>query len=149
SRRLADQVCGGEPVLIQQRNGVGEQIPPCVTRVPRLVSRRSAGVALVVADHVVAVAREQATEPVPPPKHRPAQTHHEKHWRICRVPERLGAELDTVHVDQALGTYKPRAAPPRLSCGPYPDGRFPTGARKPSRRRTPTRAPARGRTSGP
>src|SRR5438552_5048989 len=35
-------------------------------------------------------------------QHRASDTHYEDDRRICRVTERLGAELDSIHIDQSL-----------------------------------------------
>jgi hypothetical protein len=80
-------VCCVEVVFVQQGERVGAQIPSRVTRMPGLVGRRSAGVALVVADHEAPASGEQPAEAVRPPEHRTAEAHHEQHRWILGVAE--------------------------------------------------------------
>jgi hypothetical protein len=101
--RNADEVRGGDAVVVQHRNRVREQIAPGIAGMSGLVGRRSAGVALVVADDEPAVPGEQPAELLRPPQHRAAKACHQEDRRIGRVAERLRAEPDFVHADQPLG----------------------------------------------
>ena len=105
-------MCGSKAVAVEQGDRVCEQIASGVARTSGLIGRRSASAALVVADHEPAVPGEHSAEPVLPPQHRASDTHHEDDRRICRVTERLGAELDPIHIDQSLGDYHPRWSRP-------------------------------------
>ena len=60
------------------------------------IRRGATGVAVVVADDVEALGREQHAELVVPPRHRAAEAHDEQERLAAGIAERLVAELDLV-----------------------------------------------------
>ena len=64
------------------------------------------GVAVVVADHVEALGRQQAAEVDVPPGHRAAEPHDQQHGRRVGVAERLVADVEialiALHVGEPL-----------------------------------------------
>jgi hypothetical protein len=58
---------------------------------------------VVVADDEPSPLGEHPAEAFVPPQHRRAESHDEQDRRVGRVAERLGAELDAVRLDHALG----------------------------------------------
>src|SRR5438874_6155810 len=70
---------------------------------PWLVGDRPAGVAVVVADHEAPCARQRPAEALIPPQHRRPDALDEKYRPICRIAERLRAELHAVDLDYLFG----------------------------------------------
>src|SRR5690606_14282387 len=70
-----------------------------IARLTRSIARRSAGVAMIVSDHVTASAGELTTEVLRPPDARGHGTHDQENGWIARVAECFGIEGDAVRVD--------------------------------------------------
>jgi hypothetical protein len=68
-----------------------------------LVGDGPAGVAVVVADHEAPCARQRPAEALIPPQHRRPDALDEKYRPICRIAERLRAELHAVDLDHPFG----------------------------------------------
>src|SRR3954447_18761952 len=58
---------------------------------------------MVVADNEPPAVREHPAEALLPPQHRCTHAHDEEDRRVGRVTEWLGAKLDPVRLDHALG----------------------------------------------
>jgi hypothetical protein len=108
ARRDADQVRGREAVGVQHAGRVVVEGGAGVLRPARLVGRRAAGVAMVVADHEAAALGEHPAEALVPPEHRRAGPHDQQQWRIPRVAKGLRAELHAVRFDHPFGQLEPR-----------------------------------------
>ena len=141
--RDTDDVSGLETIGVEHAGGIGDQVSAVVRGVARLIRHRSAGVAVVVADHEPPSASEHPAKPLVPPEHRPANTHDEKDRRVGWVPERLRAQRHAVGFDHPLGHVASSLANPRPSDGDVPyvvddaDTRnSPLGARTPNCRRS-------------
>lgn len=87
---------------VEHANSVPHQIAAGVAGAPRFIGHRSAGVAVVVANHEPPAVGEQMAEVLLPPEHRPADAHDEKHRRVSRVAERFRAELNSARFDHSL-----------------------------------------------
>ena len=100
--RDADDVGRRQTVRVEYTGGVGDKVGTVVGGVARLVRDRSAGVAVVVADHEAPAIGEAPTEAGIPPQHRPATPHDQQHCRVGRIAERLRAQVDAIHFDHPL-----------------------------------------------
>ena len=118
--RDADQVRRRNVVGIEHAGRVGDEIGAGVSGPPGLVGDRAAGVAVVVTDDEPPAIGERPAEVLLPPEHGGADARDEEDRGSVRVTERLGAELDPVRVDHALGHPGSVAAwlPGGASAGP-------------------------------
>jgi hypothetical protein len=100
--RDADEVRGRDPVSVEHARSVGGEVRARVAGAAGRIGDRSAGVAVVVADHEPPALGEHPAEALLPPEHRAAEAHDQEDRRIRPVAEGLGAELDAVRLDHAL-----------------------------------------------
>ena len=94
---------GRDAVGVEHAGGVGDQVGAGVRGVAGLVGHRSAGVAVVVADHEPPSAASIRQKPSSHQSIDPPMPMIEQDRRVGRVAERLRAQLDAVRFDHPLG----------------------------------------------